>query len=121
AAKGWLKPVAGLAVAASVAVVTVMVVTPDPSDQSFANLASNQSQAFPSVSQGVLPAATLVNSQRSERLNRYLLTHSERAVMTGMQGVMPYSRIAGFTGRDSKVTDTSDKSKTGWLDRRGEQ
>jgi len=86
----WWKPLAGMAVAASVALVAILTVT--------------------SVRQSAGPAATVtrvsdihgeqwnrLDPQIDKRVSGYLVNHNEYAASRGMQGVMPYVRIVGYT------------------------
>lgn len=84
-----VKPLAGLAVAASVAVIAVLGVqqvrTPD------AVPGSLQVAANPPA-----PARAEVRPQNGDRLNAYLVNHSEYAASSGMPGMSPYVRIVGY-------------------------
>ena len=95
----WLKPVAGLAVAASVALVAILAVTSVP---------ENTPQSVPSLA-STAPATdvTRLSETRDEQWNRiepgvdkrlsgYLVNHNEYAASRGVQGVMPYVRIVGY-------------------------
>ncbi len=88
------KPIAGLAVAASVAVVAVLSlqqVGPDASG----------SGAIPMAQAPAVPA-TLVRAPQDNsaataaQLNQYLVNHNEFAAGTGVRGMLPYVRIVGF-------------------------
>lgn len=87
-----VKPLAGLAVAASVAVVAVLAVqqarTPD-SGQGGVQMAANQPTPA-TAARADAPA------QNGERLNAYLVNHSEYAASGGMPGMSPYVRIVGY-------------------------
>lgn len=100
----WLKPAAGFAIAASVAVL------------SFIGLKSLQQPDSPpaslaTVSPGVIPAGIeeplqvvsrpgtrwhLDRADVEQRLNVYLLNHTEQASMGEIQGMLPYSRLVGY-------------------------
>jgi sigma-E factor negative regulatory protein RseA len=109
----WLKPFAGLAVAASVAIVTVSLWQPlsqsqgQPEDglvsadqQKIQQLAGQQVQA------DVVPASTRIQTQGTrwkleretpglqQKLNAYLVNHTEYS--NSMQGLIPQARVAGF-------------------------
>jgi len=95
----WLKPVAGLAVAASVALVAVLAVTSvqETATESTPPLASTGTAA----ETGRVVAAPGEQWNRIEpgvdkRLSGYLVNHNEYAASRGVQGVMPYVRIVGF-------------------------
>lgn len=87
-----VKPLAGLAVAASVAVVAVLAVqqarTPD-SGPGGVQMAANQ--PIPATA-----ARADAPVRNGERLNAYLVNHSEYAASGGMPGMSPYVRIVGY-------------------------
>lgn len=96
----WWKPLAGLAVAASVALVAVLAVT----------TAHNEDAGAPVVAATeTIPAGTTLASdapaqrwdriepQVEKRLSGYLVNHSEYAASRGFQGVMPYARVVSDT------------------------
>jgi len=101
------KPVAGLAVAASVALVAVLTVTSvneNPANNVPALVTADQAPVIaPVLTAG--PAVTQVSDisggQRwdrldptiDKRLSGYLVNHNEYAASRGVQGVMPYVRI----------------------------
>jgi sigma-E factor negative regulatory protein RseA len=100
----WLKPLAGLAVAASVALVAVLAVTSVRTGDN-----SAQVPELASVQQPVIPAASVARVGDStdeqwdrldplieKRLSGYLVNHNEYAASRGVQGVMPYVRIVGY-------------------------
>ena len=108
----WLKPAAGVALAASVAVVTVFSLpqlTGDSGDPgSGVQIAATQ--------QPINPPVQLVSSQRSSaysrgsslrwknlsepqvesKLNGYLVDHNEYAAPGGMSGVLPYATFVSY-------------------------
>ncbi|MEN8761360.1 MAG: sigma-E factor negative regulatory protein [Thiogranum sp.] len=92
----WLKPVAGLAVAASVAVVAVLAVTSvrEPAVETGARVASSQNVA-PAVSGGE-ETWERIEPRIDKRMSAYLVNHNEYAASRGVQGVMPYVRIVGY-------------------------
>ncbi len=97
-----LKPLAGLAVAASVAVVAVLAVqqsrAPTPGTAQVATSLPTQSQTYVQV-QGTRWQAPPGNVQAphiDNRLNEYLVKHSEYATSGGMPGMLPYVRIVGY-------------------------
>lgn len=89
-----VKPLAGLAVAASVAVVAVLAVqqsrTPDAGPGAV-QVAANP-PALPAAASAGIDAPT----QNGSRLNAYLVNHSEYAASGGMPGMSPYVRIVGY-------------------------
>lgn len=101
-AGGWaaraFKPLAGLAVAASVAVVAVLAVqqarTPDAGP---VRLAENPSTpTLPAAARSDAALADARQSRAGNRLNEYLVNHSEYAASGGMPGMSPYVRIVGY-------------------------
>jgi len=95
----WWKPLAGLAVAASVALVAVLAVTTERSGEAGVPMVAVTATA---------PKATLVSDTREphwdriepqveKRLSGYLVNHSEYAASRGVQGVMPYARVVSDT------------------------
>lgn len=108
----FLRPVAGLAIAATVAAVTVL---------SFDGLNStqplNQAPAIASVTSSPAPAAVMPvaftgtydasdrtywqgsDDQMQDELNGYLADHAEHANPGGYNSMVPYVRLVGFDGR----------------------
>ncbi len=103
AATRLLKPLAGLAVAASVAVVAVLAVQQlrAPAPGAVAQVAALQS-APPETYDRVpgirwqAPPGSVQARQVDNRLNEYLVNHSEYAASGGVQGMPPYVRIVGY-------------------------
>ena len=102
-----LKPLAWLAVAASVAVVAVLTVqqvrTPEPGAmQVAANPPMQASQPVPEAyvrvqgTRWAAPAGHVQPPQVGTQLNEYLVNHSEYAASGGMPGMQPYVRIVGY-------------------------
>jgi len=109
----WFRPFAGLAVAASVALVTVVLWQPlqQETEQSGDGLASADEQkiqqlAGQQIAGGAVPASTQVQSEGmrwklenespmvQQKLNAYLVNHTEYS--NSMQGLIPQARVAGF-------------------------
>jgi len=98
----FLKPVAGLAIAASVAVMAVVGLQD-------AGQLQNPQEASPRLAQAqprayVLPVSSGTRWDRQQpetemRLNGYLVNHSEYTSSISLQGMINYARIAGY---DSK-------------------
>ena len=98
AGSGW-KALAGLGVAASVALLAVLGVN---------TLRESTAPPLPAVASGdaetvVAPVARVddekwnrIQPEIDERLSGYLVNHNEYAASRGVQGVMPYVRIVGF-------------------------
>ena len=98
-----LKPLAGLAVAASVAAVAVLAVqqtqSPGPGAvQVAANppVVREEPAVYARVQDPVAERPAEVQSaEANHRLNEYLVNHSEYAASGGMSGMLPYVRIVG--------------------------
>jgi sigma-E factor negative regulatory protein RseA len=91
--RSWVRPLAGLAIAASVASVAILgwyQTRPQDSDAG-APLA---------VRDAPVPGMKFVSSEEkllsTPRLNSYLMNHHERTSNIGMQGVMPYVQLVGY-------------------------
>ena len=108
-ARSWFRPFAGLAVAASVALVTVALWQQDPllddglvsaDQQKIQQLADQQ------VGAGAVQASSRVQTNGTRwklenespvlqrKLNSYLVNHTEYS--NSMQGLIPQARVAGF-------------------------
>lgn len=95
---GVLKPVAGLAVAASVAVVAVLTLqAPDsaPPGTVGAQLAATP-PASATYARLTPPPPAVTATPASGRLNEYLVNHSEYAASGGIPGMLPHARIVGY-------------------------
>jgi sigma-E factor negative regulatory protein RseA len=92
----WLRPIAGLAVAASVALVAVLVVTSvrEPAVDTAPSVASAQNAA--PVNRGSEELWERIEPRIDKRMAAYLVNHNEYAASRGVQGVMPYVRIVGY-------------------------
>jgi sigma-E factor negative regulatory protein RseA len=97
----WLKPVSGLAIAASVAMVAIVATAPQsievPGTLESANEASVQPFVSPNSSL-LSPPSQAVNfapqkQARSNRLNAYLLRHNQMAKTAGRQGFVSFVPI----------------------------
>lgn len=96
----WLKPVSGLAIAASVALMAIVVTAPQsgplPAD---AQLAESANKPF--VSPNILPLAPVSQPASfnpsgkpgADRLNAYLLRHNQMAGTAGRQGFVSFVPI----------------------------
>lgn len=93
----WWKPLAGFAVAASVALVAVLTVSSqrDAATDPVPELASSQADT-PAVAQVSDDQWERIEPGIDKRLSGYLVNHNEYAASRGVQGVMPYVRIVGF-------------------------
>lgn len=92
----WLKPVAGLAVAASVALVAVLAVTSvrEQAVETLPRLASTGTGA--PAARGSEELWERIEPRIDKRMDAYLVNHNEYAASRGVQGVMPYVRIVGY-------------------------
>ena len=90
------KPLAGVGVAASVALLAILGVTMlrDSGTDSVPALASGDTAPRGGVVQD--GQWNRIEPRIDERLSGYLVNHSEYAASRGVQGVMPYVRIVGF-------------------------
>jgi sigma-E factor negative regulatory protein RseA len=96
---GLLRPVAGLAVAASVAVVAVTALQ-NSQDQAAspapAVATAPADSGYIRAQDGVLAVAPEPGPHADKsKLDIYLVNHNEYAVSRGMQGMLPYVRIVG--------------------------
>ncbi len=113
---GRWRPLAGLAVAASVAVLTVALWQPlsQPTADSGATLAASEQVKIDSLAGrppqgGAVPASTQIQSlglrwkvdkeapDLQQKLNAYLVNHTEYS--NSVQGLIPQARVAGFDAR----------------------
>ena len=93
----WLKPLSGLAIAAGVAMMAIVVTAPQPDGQpaipeTGVSTAANQ----PFVSPNTLPSVPVsqpVSYASSNRLNAYLLRHNQMARTAGRQGFVSFVPI----------------------------
>jgi sigma-E factor negative regulatory protein RseA len=109
----WLRPLSGIAIAASVAVVTVVLfrTVETGAIDNTASLAAQQatiSQSVnvasitpinPAIAVNVRAASTLDSRAaqlRNQQLRQYIMNHSGYAGQTTMQGMIPYARAVGF-------------------------
>jgi len=98
------KQVVGGALAAAVAVVAIIGVQQQASDE--AGDAGLQSAAVEPVSElrqaesAVAEAPVDQELVRRARLNRYLVNHNEYSAASGMQGLLPYTRIVSSPAQE---------------------
>ncbi len=89
----YTRVAAGLAIAASVAVVAILTLQPlAPSGTPESTIALQKSPALVAVS----GPANLVKAPRQGSLNAYLVEHSEFTPNAGMNGMLSYVRIVGY-------------------------
>ncbi len=123
----WFKPVAGLAIAASVAAMSVLglryfqpaqlpengvIITADSQSTQQAEKASilTQRRLQPKLADfkrvnntgtyWVIDQERISDAALENRLNTYLTNHLEFATMGNVGGVLPYSRIVGYDEKD---------------------
>jgi len=92
----WWKPIAGLAVAASVALVAVLAVTSvrQPAVETAPRVAFTENVA--PATGGSEELWERIEPRIDKRMAAYLVNHNEYAGSRGVQGVMPYVRIVGY-------------------------
>lgn len=93
------KPAAGLAIAASVAAITVFTMQTfymqDPQTD-FSVAANSAPPAYPvTAASSEAVSSRVADKPQDDDLNSYLLEHMEHSA-AGVQGMMPYVRLAGF-------------------------
>ena len=99
AVPSWYKPVAGIAVAASVGVLAVALwsLRPDELHQAGGpDLAVNTATSSPTVAPLPLAEADDPAPESRNRLNSYLANHNEYASLNSVNGVLPYVRMVGY-------------------------
>jgi sigma-E factor negative regulatory protein RseA len=95
---GLLRPVAGLAVAASVAVVAVTALQHNRQEPASppAMATAPADNTYIRAQDGALAVATRPGPKAvRNKLDIYLVNHNEYAASRGMQGMLPYVRIVG--------------------------
>ncbi len=100
--RGWMKPFAGTAIAASVAVIAIIGVQTVNTSQDGGLSIPQQANVQPPISSVPVRRASADNSwevsdpEVARRLDDYLIIHSERVSTATMQGVPPHVRIVGY-------------------------
>lgn len=92
------KPAAGLAIAASVAAITVFTMQTfymQDTQTDFSVAANSAPPAYPATAVSSEVPSRVADKSQDEDLNSYLLEHMEHSA-AGVQGMMPYVRLAGF-------------------------
>ena len=116
----WLKPASGLAIAASVALMAIVVTAPQPGQvpgEGNATLGPPAAQPFVSPNtlarSPVSQAASFAPPQQanSNRLNAYLLRHNQMARTAGRQGFVSFVPIVA-TPRNAVAEDSEDRSES---------
>lgn len=96
-ASSFYKPVAGFALAASVAIAALFLVrTMDLHEGSTSHLlaAADSSKQQPPEQQVIKPV--VADNALENRLNSYLVNHNEYASMNSVHGMLPYVRMVGY-------------------------
>jgi sigma-E factor negative regulatory protein RseA len=97
------KPLAGAAIAASVASVSIVglrLILPEQA--AVTTVATSSKDSLPLPQDGVTTVAdsednaALKADERESRLNAYLVNHSEFAMPAGIQALPPYMRVVGY-------------------------
>ncbi|VAW69790.1 hypothetical protein MNBD_GAMMA10-348 [hydrothermal vent metagenome] len=109
---GWFKPLGGMAVAASVAMVTLLTfnslqISSKHTDERPGLAQSQPIQLVnPEIARNVRVASTRGIEQKSpeqqQQLNRYMLRHSGIVRHTAIQKMMPYERAVEFNAEEKK-------------------
>ncbi len=119
----WLKPVSGLAIAASVALMAIVVTAPQPGElpgtDSSQTTVVNQPFVSPNtlaLTPALAPATQTVSyapgdQAKANRLNAYLLRHNQMARTAGRQGFVSFVPIVA-TPVASVVEKPEEDSKT---------
>ncbi len=110
---GWLKPAGGIAVAASVATLTLLTfnslqVSTGSEHSEAAQFAQSQpvelQRVNPEIARNVRVASTLDIAKKSpeqiQQLNRYMLQHSGYAGQTAIQKMIPHVRVVEFKSQE---------------------
>ena len=118
----WLKPVSGLAIAASVALVAIVVSAPQSIELNETTVTASESSVQPFVSPNtaqlspVSQAASFAPGQQagSNRLNAYLLRHNQMARTAGRQGFVSFVPIVAtpVASAEDKTDEVAKTSKT---------
>ena len=110
----WLRPVGGLAVAATVAMVMVVTLTDQQAETGnavVANVVQQPVQALP-VTTTVPGYANPAIARPAVNLNSYVKQHSEFAAQDTMQGMMPYARAVSFgADKNPSAKDSTKESQ----------
>ncbi|HSH43097.1 MAG TPA: sigma-E factor negative regulatory protein [Arenicellales bacterium] len=95
---GWVRPLAGLAVAASVAVLAVVMLQPGEPGPAAGVRVADAGPAPAAEDYRRVDTSQWQGQQApvSERLNQYLVNHNEFAARNGMPVLAPHVRIVGF-------------------------
>ena len=92
----WFRPLGGLAVAASVALVMVVAVTQVESPSGNGNLVADAGNPVIGAPVTVAVEDTQSQNQQAVNLDAYLAEHAEFAAQDTLQGRMPYARAVSY-------------------------
>lgn len=108
----WLKPLSGLAIAASVAMVAIVATAPQPVPIQGAEDIVQEAEIQPFVSPNSLPLSprSQAASFESNRLTAKLLRHNQMARTAGRQGFVSFVPIVANTVASSADTTVEDSS-----------
>ncbi|MCZ6803876.1 MAG: sigma-E factor negative regulatory protein [Proteobacteria bacterium] len=109
-----MKPIAGFAIAASVAMVAILGLQRVDEINSFSNTPAiatsevkttvSQPQSFSFPEPRILPATVKkpdpLDAIANQRLNNYLMNHNEYRSNSGMNGILPYVRIVTIESQE---------------------
>ena len=111
----WLRPVGGLAVAATVAMVMVVTLTDKQTGTDsavVANVGQQPLQALP-VNNATPVYASPGVAMPAVNLNTYVTEHSEYAAQDTIQGMMPYARSVSYGfEKNTSLKNTTKNSQT---------
>ena len=110
----WLRPVGGLAVAATVAMVIVVTLTDQQAENGNAVVANVGQQPVQSLPVTTTPPgyANPAVARPAVNLNSYVKQHSEFAAQDTMQGMMPYARAVSFgADKNPSIIDSTKESQ----------
>ena len=111
----WLKPVGGLAVAATVAMVMVVTLTDQQTESGnavVANVGQQPVQALP-VNNVTPRYASPGYAMPAVNLNSYVTQHSEYAAQDTMQGMMPYARAVSYgSEKNPSINQSAEDNQT---------
>ena len=106
----WLRPIGGLAVAATVAMVMVVTLTDQQTETGnafVANVGQQPVQAVP-VRNSAPAYARPTIAKPAVNLNSYVTEHSEYAAQDTIQGMMPYARSVSYGSEKTPLLKNTD-------------
>jgi negative regulator of sigma E activity len=111
----WLRPVGGLAVAATVAMVMVITLTDQQTGTEsslVANVGQQPVQAVPVNNKAPVYSKPVI-ARPAVNLNNYVTQHSEYAAQDTIQGLMPYARSVSYGSENNRpLKNTVKNSQT---------